>query len=187
MSPRPGPVGVDIIGAGAISEQYLSTLERFSDADVRIVGDVALDRAEDRTRRHGVGAWGSAKDVLAHDGVETVVNLTNPAAAHPDVSTAAVAAGRHVWSEKSLAVEPLEARTLLDPGGGRTAGGSRPPAPSSVRVCIRHAGPSPAGTSAPCCRCRPSYRPPAPTPGTPTRNSTSPWKPARCSTWAPAT
>ncbi|MGQ7747231.1 Gfo/Idh/MocA family protein [Streptomyces sp. WC2508] len=116
MSPRPRPVGVGIIGAGTISEQYLSTLERFSDADVRIVGDIALDRAEARARarRHGVGAWGSAKDVLAHDGVETVVNLAIPAAAHADVSTAAVAVGRHAWSEKSLSVEPLEARTLLD-------------------------------------------------------------------------
>ncbi|MEL5953440.1 Gfo/Idh/MocA family oxidoreductase [Streptomyces sp. CLV115] len=113
MSPRTGPVGVGIIGAGNISEQYLATLGRFPDTDVRIVGDVALDRAEAQARRHGVGAWGSATDVLAHDGVELVVNLTVPAA-HADVSTAAVAAGRHVWSEKPLAVDPLEARTLLD-------------------------------------------------------------------------
>ncbi|MFE6667418.1 Gfo/Idh/MocA family protein [Streptomyces sp. NPDC057697] len=113
MSLRSGPVGVGVIGAGNISEQYLSTLGRFPDTDVLIVGDIAVDRAEAQARRHGVGAWGTAQDVLAHDGVEIVVNLTVPAA-HAGVSTAAVDAGKHVWSEKPLAVEPLEARALLD-------------------------------------------------------------------------
>ncbi|MYW63014.1 Gfo/Idh/MocA family oxidoreductase [Streptomyces sp. SID8379] len=110
---RSGPVGVGIVGAGNISEQYLTTLAGFPDVEVLIIGDLMADRAEAQARRHGVGAWGKAQDVLAHDGVEIVVNLTVPAV-HAEVSSAAVAAGKHVWSEKPIAVDPAAARALLD-------------------------------------------------------------------------
>jgi predicted dehydrogenase len=112
-TPRSGPVGLGVVGAGNISAQYLTTLARFPDLRVQIVGDLLPDRAEDRAREHGVDAWGTPQDVLAHPGVEIVVNLTVPAA-HAEVSAAALAAGRHVWSEKPVAVDLPAARALLD-------------------------------------------------------------------------
>ncbi|MZD10705.1 Gfo/Idh/MocA family oxidoreductase, partial [Streptomyces sp. SID5785] len=45
--------------------------------------------------------------------VELVVNLTVPAV-HAEVSTAIVATGRHVWSEKPIALDLPAARALLD-------------------------------------------------------------------------
>ncbi|MFJ4716488.1 Gfo/Idh/MocA family protein [Streptomyces sp. NPDC088785] len=110
---RSGPVGVGIIGAGNISEQYLTTLARIPDVDVVVIGDLMAERAEEQARRHGVPAWGTTRDVLAHDGVEIVVNLTVPAV-HAEVSSAIVAAGKHVWSEKPIAVDLASARALLD-------------------------------------------------------------------------
>ncbi|WP_353940859.1 Gfo/Idh/MocA family oxidoreductase [Streptomyces sp. HUAS MG91] len=110
---RSGPVGVGIIGAGNISEQYLTTLTRVPDVDVVVIGDLMAERAEEQARKHGVPAWGTADDVLTHDGVEIVVNLTVPAV-HAEVSSAIVAAGKHVWSEKPIAVDLASSRALLD-------------------------------------------------------------------------
>ncbi|WP_046728814.1 Gfo/Idh/MocA family protein [Streptomyces humi] len=107
------PVGVGVIGAGNISDQYLANLTRFPDLRVTVVGDLDTARAETQARKYGVERWGTAADVLAHPDTELVVNLTVPAV-HAEVSSAILAAGRHVWSEKPLAVERADARAVLD-------------------------------------------------------------------------
>jgi predicted dehydrogenase len=106
-------VGVGIIGVGVISDTYLENLASFPDVEVLIVGDLLLDRAESQAKKHGVPAWGSAEDVLAHPDVQLVVNLTIPAA-HVEVSAAAIAAGKHVWSEKPLGLDRDAVSSLLE-------------------------------------------------------------------------
>lgn len=105
-------VGIGVIGAGVISDTYLENLSAFPDVDVLIVGDVLVERAEAQARKHGVPAHGSADDVLAHPDVELIINLTIPAA-HIDVSRRAIAAGKHVWSEKPLGLDREGAAELL--------------------------------------------------------------------------
>ena len=107
-----GPVGVGLIGAGNISDTYLENLSNFPDIRVLIVGDIDEARAAEQAGKHGVPASGGADDVLAHPGVELVVNLTIPAV-HAAVSSAAIAAGKHVWSEKPIGVERESAASLL--------------------------------------------------------------------------
>ena len=106
-------VGIGIIGVGVISDTYLENLASFPDVEVLVVGDLLLDRAESQAKKHGVPAWGSAEDVLAHPDVRLVVNLTIPAA-HVEVSSAAIAAGKHVWSEKPLGLDRAQVSALLD-------------------------------------------------------------------------
>lgn len=105
-------LGVGVIGAGVISDTYLENLSAFPDVAVRIVGDLDVDRARAQAQKHGVPGAGTAADVLAHDGVDLVVNLTIPAA-HIEVSRAAVAAGKHVWTEKPLGLDRVAAAELL--------------------------------------------------------------------------
>lgn len=107
-----GPVGIGVIGVGVISDTYLENLASFPDVEVLIVGDLLLDRAKSQAEKHGVPAWGSAEDVLAHPDVQVVVNLTIPAA-HIEVSAAAIAAGKHVWTEKPLGLDRDGAAQLL--------------------------------------------------------------------------
>ena len=108
-----GVVGVGLIGVGNISDTYLENLTSFPDVQVLIVGDLLQDRARSQAEKHGIPASGSTADVLAHPGVEIVVNLTIPAV-HVEVSSAAVAAGKHVWSEKPIATDRESARLLLN-------------------------------------------------------------------------
>lgn len=106
------PVGVGLIGAGVISDTYLENLTSFPDVEVLIVGDLDVDRAKAQAEKHGVPASGAAQDVLDHPGVQVVVNLTIPAA-HTEVSAAAIAAGKHVWTEKPLGLDRDSTSALL--------------------------------------------------------------------------
>ncbi|WP_417554783.1 Gfo/Idh/MocA family protein [Microbacterium sp.] len=97
-------LGVGIIGMGVISDTYLQNLTSFPDVKVVAVGDLLPERAEAQAEKYGVASWGTADDVLANADVELVVNLTIPRA-HVEISSRAVAAGKHVWSEKPLGLE----------------------------------------------------------------------------------
>jgi len=108
-----GPVGIGIIGAGVISDTYLENLSSFPDTAVLAIGDLRPDVARARAAEHGIGVAGDVDVVLGHPDVEIVVNLTIPAA-HAEVADRALAAGRHVWNEKPLALDRASARVVLD-------------------------------------------------------------------------
>jgi predicted dehydrogenase len=107
-----GPVGVGFIGVGVISDTYLENLNSFPDVKVVILGDLLVERAESQARKHGVPEWGTADDVLAHPDVDVVVNLTIPAV-HVETSARAIAAGKHVWTEKPIGLDREGVAKLL--------------------------------------------------------------------------
>ena len=106
------PVGVGVIGCGNISAAYLKAAKTFPILDIIALSDMNPAAAEARGAEFGVPAC-SVEDVLADPGVEVILNLTVPKA-HVEVGLRAVAAGRHVHSEKPLGVSVAEARMLLD-------------------------------------------------------------------------
>jgi predicted dehydrogenase len=108
-----GPVGVGVIGAGMISEFYLENLTRFPDTNVLAIADIDLGRAQASADKWKLPYAGTTEELLANPDVEIVLNLTIPAA-HASVSTAAVEAGKHVWSEKPITVDRESARSLVD-------------------------------------------------------------------------
>ena len=108
-----GPVGVGVIGAGVISTEYLRNLTGLPDLEVRAVGDLDEDRACAQAAAFGVARAGPVDAVLGDESIELVVNLTVPKA-HVDVALRAIAAGKHVWNEKPIALDRASTRTLLD-------------------------------------------------------------------------
>ena len=113
------PLGVAVIGCGNISNQYLRNLTAFPDLAVLACADLDAGRAKAQAAAYGVPEWGSPADALAHPAVELIVNLTIPAA-HAEVTAAAIAAGKHVWSEKPLTLDVAGGRALLE--AARAAG-----------------------------------------------------------------
>ncbi len=105
-------VGIGFIGCGNISAAYLKAARDFPILDVRAVADIAPQAAAARGEEFGVPAK-SIDDLLDDPAIEVVVNLTVPLA-HVEVGLRAIAAGKHVHSEKPLAVTVAEARRLLD-------------------------------------------------------------------------
>lgn len=110
---KTGPVGVGFIGAGVISDQYLTNLTKFPDVKVHFIADLDLARAKSQADKWGVAGSGTVDELLANPDVEIVVNLTIPAA-HADVDLKCIAAGKHVWSEKPYAVTREEGQQVID-------------------------------------------------------------------------
>lgn len=108
-----GPVGVGLIGAGNISDEYLRSLTSYPDLAVIGVSDLDLDRARAQADKYGVGFAGAPDALLARDDVDLIVNITTPAV-HVEVALAAIAAGKHVWGEKPLALDRKSARLVLE-------------------------------------------------------------------------
>lgn len=108
-----GPVGVGLIGAGVISDEYLRNLTAFPDLRVLRVADLDVPRAATQAEKYDVPRAGSVAELLADPDVELVVNLTVPAA-HVDVGLTALDAGKHVWAEKPLALDRESGRKLID-------------------------------------------------------------------------
>ncbi|GAA1283630.1 MULTISPECIES: Gfo/Idh/MocA family protein [Brachybacterium] len=112
MSAPTGPVGVGLIGVGVISDTYLEHLNSFPDVTVLAVGDLDLERARTQAEKYDVPTWGDAQVVLDHPEIQVVVNLTVPAV-HAEISSAAIAAGKHVWTEKPLGLDRESTSALL--------------------------------------------------------------------------
>jgi predicted dehydrogenase len=108
-----GPVGVGIIGAGNISTQYLDSLTSFPDLAVHTIADLVPQAAASRAAEYGISAAASVEAALGHPDVEIIINLTTPAA-HVAVATAAIAAGKHVWSEKPFSLDRESGLGLLE-------------------------------------------------------------------------
>ena len=113
-------VGVGVIGCGVISAAYLQAARRFPILDVRAVADANPAAAAPRGAEFGIPAV-PVESLLADPSIDIVLNLTIPAA-HAAVSLQALAAGKHVHSEKPLGLDVAEGRRILD---AAEAGGLR--------------------------------------------------------------
>jgi predicted dehydrogenase len=108
---------VGIVGIGNVAGQYFATLPRLDNVRVTAVADLDHVRAEAvAASDDGIRATSPAELYQAED-VDIVLNLTIPRA-HVDVSTRAIAAGKHVYSEKPLALSTADGRLILDAAAG---------------------------------------------------------------------
>jgi predicted dehydrogenase len=110
-SVAPDAIGVGIVGCGNISGTYLTNASLFKGLEIRAVADLRPEVAEAQARKYGVEA-APVDALLARDDVGIVVNLTQPSA-HATVSLAALSAGKHVFSEKPLAVSVELGRAIV--------------------------------------------------------------------------
>ena len=106
-------VTVAIVGTGNIATPYVEDLKASS--SVRIVGATDADshRAKTFAGEHQLPHFDDLEQLLLDDTIDLVVNLTIHHA-HYEVNKACLMAGKHVFSEKPLALTYLEAKELTD-------------------------------------------------------------------------
>jgi predicted dehydrogenase len=107
------PLRVAVVGCGDISKAYAETLVPHDTIDVLGATDLMPERAQVFVDATGGRTYASLDEILADDRVEVVLNLTIHQA-HEDVIRRSLQAGKHVFSEKPLAVDPGTAAELVD-------------------------------------------------------------------------
>ena len=103
---------IAIVGCGFVADYYLATLKLHPELRLQGVFDRIPARAETLSKVYGVPSYHSLTDLLADSQVELVLNLTNPRE-HFAISHAALQSGKHVYSEKPLAMEMAQAAELV--------------------------------------------------------------------------
>ncbi len=106
-----GTLGVGIVGCGHISEIYMANIPGFEALRLVACADIRPEVAAAKASVHGIEAL-STEALLAHEGVDIVLNLTTPAH-HKAIACAALDAGKHVYGEKPLALDIAEGRAIL--------------------------------------------------------------------------
>jgi predicted dehydrogenase len=106
------PLGLGIVGTGNIAGAYARDI--LTHPQIRLVAATDVDEAKAAAfgTEHDVPIHDSIDELLSDPSVDIVVNLTVHDA-HYDVTKRALEAGRHVYSEKPMALRASEARELV--------------------------------------------------------------------------
>jgi predicted dehydrogenase len=102
---------VGIIGCGNISDVYVRNAKIFNDIEIIACSDILPSAAERLARKYSLRGM-NVPALLAADDIEIILNLTLPSV-HAEISRAAIAAGKHVYSEKPLATCVQDAIALI--------------------------------------------------------------------------
>lgn len=105
-------VKVGIIGCGNISDAYLKNCVHYEHLEVVALADLNLELARSKAATYGITKVMTTDELLADPDIEIVLNLTIPQA-HAEISLAALEAGKHVYSEKPLAVTVEDGQRII--------------------------------------------------------------------------
>ena len=103
-------MNVGIVGCGVISKHYAENAAGFDAFEVVACADLERAFAAALASDHGLDLL-EVDELIADPAIGIVLNLTPPAA-HVEVTRAAFAAGRHVYTEKPLATGAVAAAEL---------------------------------------------------------------------------
>ena len=104
-------VGIGIVGVGVISGQYFTSLTRLDNISLIAVADLDLEQAKQVAAEQGCAAL-TVEEMMSDPRIEMILNLTTPQA-HAEILRRAVASGKHVFTEKPLALSTAEISDVL--------------------------------------------------------------------------
>src|SRR5947208_5937150 len=107
-------IGMGLVGPGFVGVHHIDAVRRLGFVDVvAVAGSSEASARRKADALHVDKAYGSYEALIGDPDVEVVHNAT-PNYLHYQVSAAAIAKGKHVVSDKPLAMTAVEARSLLD-------------------------------------------------------------------------
>lgn len=107
-------IRIGVIGIGDISKIYLNNLQNYLElVEVTACASRSLEKAQKNAAEHKIAKpYASVDELLADPDVDMVLNLTTPDA-HYQINMAALAAGKHVYTEKPLAATFAEGLEIM--------------------------------------------------------------------------
>ena len=107
-------LGMGLIGPGFVAAHHIDAVRRLGDVDVVAIAGSSQQSAERKAHEYKVDrAYGDFHALIADPDVQVIHNTT-PNYLHLPVVMAALKAGKHVISDKPLALNPEEARAMRD-------------------------------------------------------------------------
>lgn len=103
---------IALVGTGFVADYYMTTLANHPGLSLAGVWDRDAARLAAFRAFHNVPAYPNLDALLADPSVGIVVNLTTPES-HYEITSRALAAGKHVYCEKPLAMELTQAEALV--------------------------------------------------------------------------
>lgn len=107
-------IGMGLVGAGFVGPHHVDAVRRLGFVDVVAVAGSSEDSARGKADALGVRkSYGSYQALLDDPDVQVVHNAT-PNHLHYEISSAALARGKHVVSDKPLAMTSAQAKRLVN-------------------------------------------------------------------------
>jgi len=107
-------IGMGLIGPGFVAAHHVDAVRRLGDVEVVAIAGSTQQSADKKAREYKVDrAYGDYRDLIADPDIQVIHNTT-PNHLHLPVTLAALAAGKHVISDKPLALNPQEGKVLRD-------------------------------------------------------------------------
>ncbi|NMP38025.1 MAG: Gfo/Idh/MocA family oxidoreductase [Clostridiales bacterium] len=102
-----------IVGCGNIHRCHIEGIERCGNASLYAVCDVIKERADAAAAAHSCKAFYSFDELMADGGFD-VLHICTPHYLHAGMALRAMAAGKHVLTEKPMAISVEDARRMIE-------------------------------------------------------------------------
>ncbi len=107
-------IGMGLIGPGFVAAHHIDAVRRLGDVDIVAIAGSSQASAERKAREYKVDrAYGDFNALIADPDIQVIHNTT-PNYMHFPVVMAILAAGKHVISDKPLALNPEQALAMRD-------------------------------------------------------------------------
>jgi predicted dehydrogenase len=103
---------IGMIGTGNIAPTYMKGTERFPNIEITAAADIDMTRAQAFANQFNIRALG-VEELINDPDIDIVLNLTVPKT-HAEVSIAALNAGKHVYTEKPLAITLGDGKRIME-------------------------------------------------------------------------
>ena len=103
---------IGLIGCGNIAETYFKSQDYFNNINFVACADINQESSDECAKKNNILSM-SVDNLLNHSEIDVILNLTIPQA-HFEVSEKALNAGKHVYSEKPMAIKLSDAKKIIE-------------------------------------------------------------------------
>ena len=106
-------INIGIVGCGNIAEKYLDQISSYDNIKLIGLSDIEIDRAQNFSSIYKCQFYESLDKMLLDENIDLIVNLTIHHA-HAEVIEKILTSGKHVYTEKPLAMNYKDAKRIID-------------------------------------------------------------------------
>lgn len=100
-----------VIGCGAIHTLHVEAIQANPACQLRAIVETDSEKGHRLAERYGCRYYADYREMLCDDEID-VVHVCTPHFAHKEIITAALVAGKHVFTEKPVALNPGEVKEI---------------------------------------------------------------------------